>query len=560
MKVSTLQVATVTLVFMAICGCAVSSESPLPMIYDMVHHNPGEPLYESRYNNPATLKEMGFNGKVYYLFDSPQLAVNWDSVNPDILPDGSEAEKWVNQKATRLHREYKRCQQAGIQVYAMSDLILLPKRLIEKFEMEKTFGDPKDPKTQKYLRHLLDLMFEQFPELDGLVVRIGETYLHDAPYHRGFIKNKTSPEETIVPLMQLLREEICVKRNKQLVFRTWLSFDRDLKTYMAVSDAVEPHEKLTFSIKHCEDDFHRGNPFSKIIGQGRHRQIIEIQCAREYEGKGAYPNYISNGVIEGFEEHKISMANEQIKCLRDVYTKSNLLKGIWTWTRGGGWEGPYISNELWCDLNAWVMAQWANNPASSEESIFNRYAGERLWLKGDDVKKFRQLCLLSADAAIRGRVSTYSDVSGWWTRDQYIGWPKLPEETDRQKRLLAQKDEAVDMWEKIVKLADSINFPDTETAEYVRVSCRYGLHLYRIYRCVFNLAALEKSDDKMAIQRWIAEYDRAWKDYVQLKDKNPCCATLYSRTELKRSSFNPAADVKIEKMRKIISSQTVEQR
>jgi pyruvate carboxylase len=150
-------------------------------------------------------------------------------------------------------------------------------------------------------------------------------------------------------------------------------------------------------------------------------------------------------------------------------------------------------------------------------------------------------------------------VSGLWTRDQYIGWPKLPEETDRQKRLLAQKNEAVDMWEKIVKLADSINFPDKETAEFVRVSCRYGLHLYRIYRCVFNLAALEKSDDKTAIQRWITEYDRAWKDYVQLKDKNPCCATLYSRTELKRSSFNPAADVKVEKMRKILSSQAVEQ-
>ncbi|MFZ0035580.1 MAG: hypothetical protein WAK60_11420 [Sedimentisphaerales bacterium] len=550
MKVSSFQVITVTLAVIVGSACVTSSQSPLPMIYDMVHHNPGEPLYESRYNNPAVIKEMGFNGKVYFLFDSPQLAVDWDPVDPDILPAGSEAEKWVTRKAERLHREYKRCQQAGIQVYAMSDLILFPKRLIEKFAMEKTFGDPKDPKTQKYLRLLLDLMFEQFPELDGLVVRIGETYLHDAPYHSGRIDNKTSAEKTIIPLMQLLREEICVKRNKQLIFRTWLSFDTDLKTYMAVSDAVQPHDKLTFSVKHCEDDFHRANPFSKVLGQGRHKQIVEIQCAREYEGKGAYPNYISNGVIEGFEEHKISTAPNQIKCLRDIYTKSNLLKGIWTWTRGGGWEGPYITNELWPDLNAWVLAQWANNPSLTEESIFNRYASEQLGLKGDSVKKFRQLALLSADAVIRGISSTYADVSPWWTRDQYIGWPELPKEKDKLNRLLAQKDEAVDMWEKIVSLADSIDFPDKETGQYIQVSCRYGLHLYRIYRCVFNLAALEKSDDKAASQKWFTEYDRAWNDYILLKQENSCCATLYSRSDLKRTRFTPAADVKIQKLRK----------
>lgn len=29
--------------------------------------------------------------------------------------------------------------------------------------------------------------------------------------------------------------------------------------------------------------------------------MIKIEVSREYEGKGAYPNYIVNGVIEGFE-------------------------------------------------------------------------------------------------------------------------------------------------------------------------------------------------------------------------------------------------------------------
>jgi hypothetical protein len=103
--------------------------------------------------------------------------------------------------------------------------------------------------------------------------------------------------------MNLLREEVCVRQGKQLLFRSWYSFCTDLGTYLAVSDGVEPHPNLLIVVKHCEGDFHRGNPFSKVLGQGRHRQLIEVQAQREYEGKGAYPNDIAHGLIDGFEEH-----------------------------------------------------------------------------------------------------------------------------------------------------------------------------------------------------------------------------------------------------------------
>ena len=166
-----------------------------------------------------------------------------------------------------------------------------------------------------------------------------------------------------------------------------------------------------FDVKQCEDDFHRGNAFSKIIGQGPHPQIIEVQCAREYEGKGAYPNYIANGVIEGFEEHLNTMPAGKIRSLREFYQNSELLQGVWTWTRGGGWDGPYIKNELWCDLNALVMAQWANHPTDSQEAIFRRYAVGHLKLKGDDVDRFRELCFLSAKAVLGGERSAKSEIT-----------------------------------------------------------------------------------------------------------------------------------------------------
>jgi len=513
------------------CQPSKVDQDNAPLVLDMVHHNPGEAPYQSQFNDPEFTKGMGYNGKVYFLFESPALAINWESLDADILPQGSKDREWVDNKAEQIHKMQEDCLAQGMDIYAMSDLVLFPKRLIEKYGIQETFGDPQDSLTIKLLKVQLDEIFDQFPLLDGLVVRIGETYLHDAPYHQGSIKDKRDPQKTIVPLMKLLREEVCEKRNKKVIFRTWYAFDVDSATYQVVNDAVEPHENLIISVKHCEGDFHRGNAFSKIIGQGRHRQIIEVQCAREYEGKGAYPNYIANGVIEGFEEHA-NMPADEISSLREFTEKRpDLYAGIWTWSRGGGWGGPYIKDELWCELNAWVMAQWASDPKQSEEQIFEEFASTHLNLSGVDIQKFRKLCLLSADAVIRGRNSTYSDMNVWWTRDQGIGWPNpiLYPDTLKQQRNLNQKDESVQLWQEIVQLAEDIQWPNDEIKGHVVGSSQYGLHLYEIYRSLLYLADAEARKDTAAMKQWINEYDDAWDRYTQLASKYPQLATLYAK-------------------------------
>ncbi len=507
---------------------AGAADAPPLKILDMVHHNPGEPLTPSAFEDPAFTKAFGFNGKVYFLFDSPTIAIDWESVDPEIFPKGSPGREWVDKKAARIDAQHAACKAAGLKTFAMGDMVLFPKALIEKYGMEKTFGDPQDPQTQKFLRLAIAQVFDRFPNLDGLVVRIGETYLQDAPFHKGHIQNKGSAEKTIVPLMNLLREEICVKRGKQLVFRTWMSFDTNAATYQQVSDAVEPHPNLVLGVKHCEGDFHRGNAFSKVIGTGRHPQLIEVQCAREYEGKGAYPNYIANGVIEGFEEHRLQMPADKMKSLREFSKNKDLFAGVWTWSRGGGWFGPFLKNELWCELNAWVMAQWAKDPAQSEEAVFRRFATEKLGLKGEDVNRFRKLCLLSADATLRAKVSTRSDISPWWSRDDSINFPALPADPAKRQRVLAEKAEAVKMFEEIVALSGKISFPDPKTRDYVRISSKYGLDLFRIYQAVFELAALGPQGDKAQIRKWLAAYDKAWADYRKLPQESAQCASLYN--------------------------------
>jgi hypothetical protein len=517
----------------------------------MVHNNPGEAPYESKFNDPEVIKKMGYNGKVFFLFESAQLAVNWDDVDPDILPKGSPERKWTDAKAKLINYDYSNCKVAGLQVFCQSDLILFPKRLIEKYDMSKTFGDPNNELTQKYLRILLRKMFSQFPQLDGIVVRIGETYLQDAPFHKGNIQNKSYPEKTIIPLINLLRNEVCVKLNKKVIFRTWYSFDVDSSVYKKVCEAIAPHPNLVFSVKYCEGDFHRGNPFSKILGLGNHKQLIEVQCAREYEGKGAYPNYIAHGIIEGFEEHAPLRNIGKPASIRDISKKQDMLAGIWTWSRGGGWEGPYITNELWCDLNAWVMAQWANHPSESEESIFRRYATSQLKLKSNDVDKFRKLCILSQDAVIRGRRSVTQDIDTWWTRDEYIGWPQLPADSSSVKIILTEKDEAVKMWTEIVRLASEIQFVDETTKNYALTSSRYGLYLYQIYRAIYYLSAIESGLlDRTLTSQWIKVYDNAWSNFEKLKASEPLCATIYSKTLIKRMKA-PSADSKVNGLREL---------
>ena len=506
----------------------------LPFLLDMVSYNPGEAKMPTMFADPAVVKSYGFKGKVFYLFDSATLAVNWDDVNTNIFPVGSPGRAWVNAKATNLHSLYGAAKAQGLDVYCMSDLVLLPTSLVNIYGMSGTLGNVNNTNTQYFLRILMDKIFTQFPELDGIVVRIGETYLQDAPYHTGAINSPTSANSTIIPLMNLLRDEVCSNLNKRVIFRTWNSFDTDTNTFLTVSSAVTPHTNLIWSIKHCEGDFHRGDPFSKVIGLGRHKFIVEVQCAREYEGKAAYPNYVANGVIEGFEEHLAAMPTNVIRSIRDAYNQSPLFNGIWTWSRGGGWEGPYIKDELWAELNTWVMAQWTLNPAQAEEAVFSRFATNQLGLPANQIANFRQLALLSAQAVLRGDRSTSNYLDAWWTRDQYFRFPPVPSNAGKLQSLLNDQDGAVTMWGQMIALADGLTPTNALDQETLRSSTRYGQTLYRMFRSVINLQALTIAGDPAQIKFWLAEYDSCWTNYAGLAQQySNSIATYYVEPSLR---------------------------
>lgn len=523
---------------------AVSRDSLIVM--DMVHHNPMDTPFESAFCKPSKLASVGMDAMVINEFKFPHCAVTFDSLNDNIFPKDSDEQLWAESLAREIKSHIEECHRNGLEALFFTDIIVLPKRLVELYR-DQLCDDNGNisfsrPFTWKVHRIMIEELFDLFPDMDGLVIRTGETYTHNIPYHCGngpvdYKKDYDGSIEVHAGLLNMLREEVCVKRGKKIVYRTWDFgyFHTRPDYYMAVTSQVEPHPGLYLSVKHTHGDYFRTFPFNRTITLGRHKQLIEVQCQREYEGKGAYPNYIADAVINGFEETR---GSKSPRCLNDVKDHP-LYAGIWTWSRGGGWFGPYLKNELWCDLNVYVLAQWGHNPDRSEADIFEEYA-TLIGISPDTRQHFRRLCMLTPDAIIRGRGSLIHDLSVTWTRDHYLGGEKQMRRAFSDILRKNIVDESIDemrqstlIWEEIDSLARLVKCSDPATHSYIRTSARYGLLLYRIMYHGFAAMLKGYIGDKTGhydvnyIRDAISSYDRAWNDYRRLKAENYDCATLY---------------------------------
>ncbi|GLY69683.1 hypothetical protein [Amycolatopsis taiwanensis] len=518
----------------------------LPFLLDMVHNNPGEPSFSSRFNDPATLAAYGYDGQVINEFKPPQTAITFDSFDPRIFPAGSPGRAWVEAAAQSIDAHIARAHAAGIAAYIFTDIIVLPKRLVELYG-DQILDDKGNisfdrPLTQEIHRVMLREVFARFPGLDGIVVRTGETYLQNVPFHTG--NNPiTSGATSHHILLGILREEVCVRAGKRVFYRTWSTggdkLTADPAYYQQVTEEIETHENLVFSIKHTAKDFWRTVGFNQTIGVGRHRQIVEVECQREYEGKGAFPNYVFDGVVNGFEEFRTQPRTGPIG-LADVIGNP-IVAGIWTWSRGGGWRGPYLQNELWCDLNAWVTARWARDTGLGEEGAFNAYAA-RIGLHGDQVRRFRRLALLSAAGVLRGHYSLVYPLGRLtWTRDQFLGGSDKDLAGDFAgivdrglvDAVLEEKQQAARIWDEIVALAGTLPLRDHADREFLRVSARYGQSWHRVvhhgWEVMLRGVAGDKSGsyDKPAMRHHLAQYDAEWDNWRRLVADEPSSATLY---------------------------------
>ena len=529
----------------------------MKLVLDMVHHNPGEAELESAFLDPAHLAAYGYNGQVLKHINCAAL---FDCYG--IFPCGSEERAWVERLRTKIDAEIHSAKTAGLGVYYHIDLFVLPKRLVELLESD--ICDPatgrislERPKTLEVHRALFDEICSRFPGVDGLIVRVGETYLFDTPHHVGnspiaavgdpwsptygydsVLNGGAGPETWTAPqvsayvaLLRFLRDELCVKHGKRLIFRTWDIFPDKLHAvldhYLDVTDQVEPHPLLIFSIKHTALDFWRRVKVNECLTRGRHAQIVEVQCAREYEGKGAYPNYVMDGVFNGFEENSSPVGLTEI-------LRHPRVQGVFGWSRGGGWYGPYIEDELWCDLHAYVLGQVASGRCGTEETAFRAYCSEELGLSVENAELFREVCLLSARAVLKGRYCEAFDrvldesmlPTALWMRDDRLGGRNQLRivfnyliEHNLLDDALYEKADSVRIWRRMRDIVRRISATNPAFAERIRVSVEYGRILYSIVHQGWKLMS-------GGTETGLEQYDALWREYRQLAAE-PGCASLY---------------------------------
>lgn len=527
-------------------------------LIDMVHHNPGEKPFKSAFTDPFHLKTLGYNGQCLKHINT---VMRFDGLDGSIGPSKDEIQ-WLDKTSRQISTEIKRAKEAGLLVYYHIDLFILPKRIVESFH--KDLCDPETgkisincPKVFDLHRLLFKELFERFPEVNGLIPRIGETYLFDTPFHTGngavIYEGETYSQREVdefATLIRFLRDQICEQHNRTLIYRTWdiqnNRFHSNPEFYLKVTDQVPTHERLFFSIKHTQIDFHRYARWNPCLGTGNHRQIVEVQCQREYEGKGAYPNFTSSGVIDGFPELG------QKDCLRS-FVKDKNFAGVFSWSRGGGWYGPYIdkSNEFWVDLNVRYLIRFLWNQNKKEPSLFNDIVRKDFNLQLNDQHLLYRISKLSLDAVLKGKFCKAWDTrpgaefdmfpTNQWMRDDVLGgWDLLEPifaflyENNLGEEAIQEKFQSVAIWKRIVNISCDLDLSDdVELKNVIQASCQYGLRLFSFIAQSWKTLYLDFSIRRGTafpegeLEACLRETEIKWKTFCHLKVDYPCCATLY---------------------------------
>ncbi len=207
----------------------------------------------------------------------------------------------------------------GLRVFLTSDVLPLPSCV------EACLGNSAAD-LEAYYRHLVAGVLDDFPQLAGIVMRIGESDGNDVEDPIRTRLHLRDSRETNGFLKRLLPE--FEARGRELIFRTWtvgahrigdLIWHRD--TLEEVLEGIDSPNFIV-SMKHGESDFFRYLPLNRAFFRVKQRKLLELQARREYEGAGEYPSFIG-------WDCEIFAAG-----LADV----DGMAGVSVWCQTGGWH------------------------------------------------------------------------------------------------------------------------------------------------------------------------------------------------------------------------------
>lgn len=213
-----------------------------------------------------------------------------------------------------------------------------------------------------WFREVAAACLDDFPELEGIILRIGEADGHDVKdplRSRLFLRTAREVNRMLRGLLPIFEA-----RERRLIFRTWTVgayLIGDLIWHRGrLASALRGIRSRSFvvSMKYGETDFFRYLPLNRHFFRVDLPKIIELQARREYEGAGEFPSFI------GWDcEHYA----------RELAGARNIV-GFSVWCQAGGWHAfrrlAFIDPEaVWIDLNTTAALRIFKEGASVEEAV-----------------------------------------------------------------------------------------------------------------------------------------------------------------------------------------------
>ena len=252
---------------------------------------------------------------------------------------------------------------AGMAVFLTSDILPLTPAVAA------SIGNNRD-ELDRYFLGLVDQIFTDFPELSGLILRIGESDGLDVEDPIRTRLHLTTPAHTNRLLRQLC--EVAENHGRRLILRTWtvgayrigdLIWHR--RTLAETLDGIDSPAFLV-SMKFGESDFFRHLPLNRAFFRVSQPLIIELQARREYEGAGECPAPIASD-LEHFARALRRLPN---------------LVGVSVWCQTGGWHRfrrlaflPDAGDDTWIRLNAMLVPPVFRD-GESVAAVLGRHFGQ----------------------------------------------------------------------------------------------------------------------------------------------------------------------------------------
>ena len=299
------------------------------------------------------VKDLGFN------------AVTLDDVAHLAADDGYEdaVRDEIHALRERFQPIFADLKALGLGIFLTSDYLTTTKAIDERIGRSASSA-------RHWYCCLVERFLMDFPEVDGVVLRIGES---DGTDVEGVLKSRLvlrSARGVNRLLADLL--PIFEKAGRRLVLRTWTvgaHLIGDLIWHPTrLTKALEGvrSSNLVISMKYGESDFFRYLALNRHFFRIDLPKIIEFQARREYEGAGEYPSFI------GWDCERYA---------RELEQASGVI-GFSVWCQTGGWHGfrrlAFLDeNAVWIEQNVVAVIGVMKDRATVEDAITRRYGSER---------------------------------------------------------------------------------------------------------------------------------------------------------------------------------------